>query len=1233
MKQYFPNLYARLSLAMAVLLISGAATARGADVTFTGEGTAESPYLIQSKADLISLSVLSNTGETFAGKYFRMTADIDLEHSSDFQGICVGSNTAANAFAGIFDGDGHTVDNMDFKLTVWSQQPTDTEMGKVLTSGTSVKKYQGLFGCLAESGIIRNVTIGAGSVLELNGYSAAIVGYSHGTVENCVNYADILTYGDSNVAGIVGYANYKSVIRNCVNSGDITCGSKYAAGIVGYNCGLVSGCVNTGNVTGKLMAANITETSIFPFGGITAATYSRIEYCVNFGTVTGYKTLGGIVGQVMKSTNANLVNPNDVAGNFNFGAVLGSARTETGAIAGVCRVESNFSGNVWDAQIIPLEGIGAANSDISGCTGMETMQLTSGSAIGAPDAAAWNFSAGNYPVMAYAASFETVKTARGTILALPTGKTVNDMRGVDASLSTADNLVWTLADGSGFKISGNTLQGPSSLTRLVADTLTAAANGYIKHIALKARPSMPLHGTGTAQNPYTVSSPGDWTALAYFISDAENDLTGKYVSLTQGLDFWGEEFISLGADGVTPFNGTFLGNNKLIEGIELENISDFAGLFGKTGPDALIRDLTVEGSVSLVGNTCTGAFASDFYGTLENCTNKLSIVSVHDNLSKGGTNVGGLVGKAYASARFVKCTNKAQIYAESNIGGFAGALDAGSYVSFSECTNESQIVSALGNSNSACIAGFVGMAYPCSFHDCVNKGEVKVIKSNQVSGAAGFIGKAFTAKADTIHYIFKRCLNQGNITACYNVAGLVGEVNSSIVAGRGIIMVDSCGNTGTITGGSGSSGKSNVCGLISAYTPGSVITNSWNSGNIAGNKSMYVTGIVGNAQKAPTAQYPVIIRNCHNTGAISTAYNQVAGIVGYINSYVTVDSCYNTGAITSDTYAAGGIAASYSSATGTVVKNCWNTGVIKGQNRIGGIVATNTSADGMITDCWNGGTIESTGTVAAASGNTGSHSVGGICGQAASSVTRCFNVGTLKGLGRVGGIVGVPVAGKTKLKDCYNAGIIDCPADTCGHIVGVNISNTKIWNASNEISGCVYVTDFGNKANLDNSGATPLSAGELCSLAPVDGSVSPGAYCLPVPASLAGDDATKLFASMVVPAKEDVSYSNITDNFFIGAPEGVSWTSSEPVIDIADNDCKFVQNYSGDIILTGTIGNFIKTFALKAVFVKSGITDIGADPGTDGQQLYYDLQGRRLPQPGHGITIIRNASGTYKVIR
>ena len=77
---------------------------------FSGEGTAENPYLIATKEDLFTFADLVNDGEGFEGRVFRQTNDIDLEND---EWVPVGLEDSASYFLGVYDGDGHTISHMN----------------------------------------------------------------------------------------------------------------------------------------------------------------------------------------------------------------------------------------------------------------------------------------------------------------------------------------------------------------------------------------------------------------------------------------------------------------------------------------------------------------------------------------------------------------------------------------------------------------------------------------------------------------------------------------------------------------------------------------------------------------------------------------------------------------------------------------------------------------------------------------------------------------------------------------------------------------------------------------------------------------------------------------------------------------------------------------------------------------------------------------------------------------
>lgn len=211
---------------------------------------------LSTKAELNQISTWANNN-TLANFIFVMTGDIDLEGSDTDQFTPIGRNINY-PFAGIFDGNGHTITGLYINST---------------------SDYQGLFGYCKN--IIKNICV-KGEVKGAN-YAGGICGYldtirinEPGVIENCVSYVDVS--GSENVGGICGKVNF-SKIKNCINLGKITGTGENTGGISGYGAkSQISNCANLGEVTGEGTLGGI-------IGG--GSQTSTIDYCYNAGPVTG----------------------------------------------------------------------------------------------------------------------------------------------------------------------------------------------------------------------------------------------------------------------------------------------------------------------------------------------------------------------------------------------------------------------------------------------------------------------------------------------------------------------------------------------------------------------------------------------------------------------------------------------------------------------------------------------------------------------------------------------------------------------------------------------------------------------------------------------------------------------------------------------------------------------------------------------------------------------------------
>lgn len=235
----------------------------------------DNPYILSTSQDILDLSNLVNTGSSMSGKFFALGSDIDLS-SEAF--VPIGKNSTM--FQGSFDG-------RNYKITI---------------NINNSSNYNGLFGYIGNSGVVKNVVV-SGSITA-NNYLGGIAGYNAGTISNCINTANIATVSNDStyIGGISGESMGR--IDNCVNAGTIIV-NKSGGGIVGRNLSSTQGIfssVNLGNISGREGS-----TSAERIGGIAGESRGIIANCFNYAFVnaTGQR-IGALVGSLVSAPNGTI---------------------------------------------------------------------------------------------------------------------------------------------------------------------------------------------------------------------------------------------------------------------------------------------------------------------------------------------------------------------------------------------------------------------------------------------------------------------------------------------------------------------------------------------------------------------------------------------------------------------------------------------------------------------------------------------------------------------------------------------------------------------------------------------------------------------------------------------------------------------------------------------------------------------------------------------------------------
>ena len=272
---------------------------------FYGKGTAENPYEIRNVNDLKLLAQKVNGGETansgvtYAGEYFKLTANIDLKNE-EWTPIGTMLDEEGRPFQGTFDGGGHQIANL------------------TISNGG---QYAGLFG-YTEGAVIKNCNVTG----EINGYNhtGGIVGSANVNtkIQNCSFQGNVEGNGE-NRGGIVGDTSSGCEVSGCFVTGTVT-GEKFVGGIAGWGAGTIKNCYALANVTATGVNAG------YNAGGIAGYAYGvTIENCYYSGEVSASGSAGGIVGTAWGGTIQNCVSLAESVTGSNANRIVGKSYKAT----------------------------------------------------------------------------------------------------------------------------------------------------------------------------------------------------------------------------------------------------------------------------------------------------------------------------------------------------------------------------------------------------------------------------------------------------------------------------------------------------------------------------------------------------------------------------------------------------------------------------------------------------------------------------------------------------------------------------------------------------------------------------------------------------------------------------------------------------------------------------------------------------------------------------------------
>ena len=266
----------------------------------------------------------------------RLTSDISLHNpknsgATEWTPIGETSGIGTNAFAGTFDGQGHTISDLSI---------TTLPSGAVRT---------GLFGT-TNGGVVKDftikgsITLSTGNKGDNSGIGGAIGATKYGTavsgVTSYVNISNTSANALVHVGGVVGEL-YSSTAKQCLYFGSINLqnASDSIGGVVGYiNNSEIGYCANLGTVKTATAGAYV--------GGVLGYLnneYGKVHNCYNYGSVKngGDNHCGAIIGWLRGGTASNLTDNYYLTGSASSAFGAGSITTTATAPA---KNKSAFAG-------------------------------------------------------------------------------------------------------------------------------------------------------------------------------------------------------------------------------------------------------------------------------------------------------------------------------------------------------------------------------------------------------------------------------------------------------------------------------------------------------------------------------------------------------------------------------------------------------------------------------------------------------------------------------------------------------------------------------------------------------------------------------------------------------------------------------------------------------------------------------------------------------------------------
>lgn len=601
------------------------------DINWYAENPDASEYTIYTAAELAGMAYLNDHAMSFEGKTIYLGADIDL---GEYRWIPA-HTSERYFFRGIIDGKGHVISNMKTEngglFVFFSGEIRNVGFENINVINTKTNGFSiGIIGGYV-SGTVKNCYV-TGNITAVKDASGLVGKLNGGVIENCYNACTIIGSGSNSIAGIAQTVEAGGRIKNCYNSGELK-NAGYASGIVDIILGdtarpssVVSDCYNIG----KISEANIA-------GGICRMVWSgnSVQNCYNAGEIEG-KTAGGIAGETTEALVQNCYNVGNITGSEYCGGIAGLSQQNT-IIDNCYNLGSIFGTKA--GNIVGLSKGGGFNfhAEINNC-----------------------FWPSNSTIPGYEITGGTTS-----------GCNTFDEYGIfDDATTLSNNLnVWVdlNKNESGIYRSWTNSFYPEFDSYQDKKGYWTDEGNYDAYWLNYGIPDNNIVKIGNAKQ---------LAALAKTVNDGINSFAGVTFILQSDIDLSAHEWIPIGRNMDTPFEGSFgNGYSSVITGLHV-NSAEYAGLFGYVkGNDnsisnVYINDGTINGTISAgaVVGLCDGS-------KVDNCYSNADVFC--DGIAGGITGWITNNGEIDRSYSMGKVENRGSSSAVNAAGGVAGVVSTG----------------------------------------------------------------------------------------------------------------------------------------------------------------------------------------------------------------------------------------------------------------------------------------------------------------------------------------------------------------------------------------------------------------------------------------------------------------------------------------------------------------------------------------------------------------------------